>query len=107
VNVQKLIKYSINKDIYFIVDPNGNPRINPGLFAPFIKGSVVEIKTIHKHYKLYMSSVSNKALKNNELEEVLKLIPNIKPDSGIYPFLSDDKPTPYIKGGKFVPDKEK
>jgi hypothetical protein len=106
VTTQNLIKYSLNKDIYFIVDPKGNPNINPGLFASYIKGSIVEIKTLHFHYKLFMAKELPKAFKKQEFDEVIQLIPTFQSDSLIFPFISDNKPTSYIKGGKFIPTKE-
>lgn len=102
------IKYSLNKEIYFIIDSSINPSINPGVFASYINGGVIEIKTIHNHYILESVKVIKKSNDEKKLDSELKYLDfNIVPSKTTYTFFSDDKPTPTIKGGKFTPNNGK
>lgn len=88
------IKYFVNENVYFVVDPKGNSLVNPGIFAPYIRGSIVEFQNNHIHYVL--ATTSEKVYPNDieNLEIELKFLDEKLPKVRVsYPFLYNDSST--------------
>lgn len=88
------MKYFVKENVYFVVNPKGNSLVNPGIFAPYIRGSIVEFQNHHFHYEL--ASASDKAHRSDldNLEIELKFLDEKTPGlRSTYPFLYNDSST--------------